>query len=135
MHVLFTALWRWHAHYLTMDSLSVCLLACVLTLASHQAAALESLSSAPTANYRFNFFAEPWSAPLEDPYKLASIADLNSTVQSLQADPLKLGAVLLKSIQFNQTGNAHFTCSLSVQDHSVGAATLSGMSILARTYC
>lgn len=98
-----------YAHYITMGSRSVCLLAGVLTLASYQAAALENLSTAPTANYRFNFFAEPWSAPLDDPYKLASIAHLNSTVQSLQADPLKLGAVLLKSIQFNQTGNAHFT--------------------------
>ena len=122
MAVLFTALWRWHAHYLTMGPRSVCLLACVLILASHLAAALESLSSAPTENYRFNFFAEPWIAPLEDQEKLAGIADLKSTVQSLQADPLKLGAVLLKSIQFNQTGNAHCTCSLSVQDRSVGAA-------------
>ena len=57
----------------------------------------------PSANFTFDFAGTRWGRPLDQPQRLAVIADLNDTVQSLQADPLKLGAILLESIRLNQT--------------------------------
>lgn len=57
----------------------------------------------PSANFTFDFAGTRWSAPLEQPQRLAVIAGINNTVQSLQADALKLGAILLQSMLRNQT--------------------------------
>ena len=77
--------------------LHILLAALAAALAAGQEAAI------PAGNFTFDFGGTPWSAPLEQPQRLAAIAGLNSTVQSLQADPLKLGAILLESIRLNQT--------------------------------
>jgi hypothetical protein len=71
-----------------------------LLAASVAAAQQDTLRS---GNFSFNFSNTRWGGELQQPARLAVIAKLNSTVQSRQGDPLKLGALLLESIRFNQT--------------------------------
>jgi hypothetical protein len=71
-----------------------------LLAASAAAAQQDTLSS---GTFSFNFSDTKWGGELEQPARLAVISKLNSTVQSQQGDPLKLGALLLESIRFNQT--------------------------------
>ncbi len=74
--------------------------ALLLLAASAAAAQQDTLSS---GSFSFNFSTTIRGSKLEQPARLAVIAHLNSTVQSRQGDPLKLGALLLESIRFNQT--------------------------------
>jgi len=75
--------------------------AALLLLAASAAAAQQGTLS--SGSFSFNFSNTKWGSKLEQPAQLAVIANLNSTVQSRQGDPLKLGALLLESIRFNQT--------------------------------
>ena len=66
-------------------------------------AAVAQQDTLRSGNFSFNFSNTRWGGVLEQPARLAVIDSLNSTVQSRQGDPLKLGALLLESIRFNQT--------------------------------
>ena len=82
-------------------------IACVLVLASFAAAQdtaqEDNASQNEHKSFSFDFFAMPWGAPIQQPQRLSVIANLNSTVQGMQDDPLKLGSILLQSITYNQT--------------------------------
>ncbi len=86
-----------------MGAMRFIFLACTLVLASFAAAQNDDSSQDEKESFSFDFFAMPWSTPIRQPQRLSVIANLNSTVQGMQDDPLKLGAILLQSIIYNQT--------------------------------
>ena len=80
-----------------------CLLVLASFVAAQDTAQEDNASQNEQKSFSFDFFATPWSAPLQQTQRLSVIADLNSTVQGMQDDPLKLGSILLQSITYNQT--------------------------------